>query len=559
MASQVEILRLVGQHRNVVSLLDAFEVRHDQVYLRRANQPLERALSFVPLCCRLSQLLSWFSNSWRVGSSSSASSAKGHTSTHALPRGWCRAPHLTPLCPLCTLQGSTSSGHHQALGRRIGIHPQQGRRAQGLYGSASATGHVLRARCTCFPFSAVKPENLLLDCADEKRALVKLADFGLSHLLGPGTTHMTTVCGTWAYSAPEVRINRQKYTHKVDTWSLGVIMFVVLSGYRECRVQAANELASHTSRPPPLADPFDPDGVAPEEELQRNIKYGNVDFDDDVWTGVSGAAQDLIRRLLVVDPRRRYDTGDILAHPWITKNRHLWEEPPTGNHPPTARKADTTREAQAVGPSSMGSPPAGEPDSSAAGVGGAFILSPTADSHDEAIAAAANGGVGTFAKHHSSSSSAVAAAAAAPASLVPEASGEAERVPQAFGAMRHATAESGARTSSDLPQQSDADESCVGAVSVTPFMVAEAPTHLPPRHAASTQSSAAGRKIVLPPLESASTGAESKQTSAFQGVGPVLRTPSGRDIHFDTIQSTASAPSQARSQAAAEATASPPD
>ncbi|CAE7354395.1 fhkE [Symbiodinium sp. KB8] len=463
MASQVEILRLVGQHRNVVSLLDAFETEPavELVFeLMEGGELFERLVSKGP---------------------------------YKEARALVIIKHLADALAFIHSKGVV----HRDL----------------------------------------KPENLLLDCADEKRALVKLADFGLSHLLGPGTTHMTTVCGTWAYSAPEVRINRQKYTHKVDTWSLGVIMFVVLSGYH----------------------PFDPDGVAPEEELQRNIKYGNVDFDDDVWTGVSGAAQDLIRRLLVVDPRRRYDTGDILAHPWITKNRHLWEEPPTGNRPPTARKADTTREAQAVGPSSMGSPPAGEPDSSAAGVGSAFILSPTADSHDEAIAAAANEGIGTFVKHHSSSSSAVAAAAAAPASLVLEASGEAERVPQAFGAMRHATAESGARTSSDLPQQSDADESCVGAVSVTPFMVAEAPTHLPPRHAASTQSSAAGRKIVLPPLESASTGAESKQTSAFQGVGPVLRTPSGRDIHFDTIQSTASAPSQARSQAAAEATASPPD
>ena len=52
------------------------------------------------------------------------------------------------------------------------------------------------------------------------------------------------------------------------------------------------------------------------------------DFDDPAWERVSAAAKDLVRRLLVTDPRRRYGTEDVLAHPWITKNAHLWRETP---------------------------------------------------------------------------------------------------------------------------------------------------------------------------------------------------------------------------------------
>jgi serine/threonine protein kinase len=55
---------------------------------------------------------------------------------------------------------------------------------------------------------------------------LQLADFGLAkHLVNQ--THMTTVCGTWAYSAPEVRIFRKPYNYKVDIWSLGVILFTM--------------------------------------------------------------------------------------------------------------------------------------------------------------------------------------------------------------------------------------------------------------------------------------------------------------------------------------------
>lgn len=75
----------------------------------------------------------------------------------------------------------------------------------------------------------LKPENLLLD----ENENLKVSDFGLSALAEckrqDGLLH--TTCGTPAYVAPEV-INRKGYDGaKADTWSCGVILFVLLAGY----------------------------------------------------------------------------------------------------------------------------------------------------------------------------------------------------------------------------------------------------------------------------------------------------------------------------------------
>lgn len=75
----------------------------------------------------------------------------------------------------------------------------------------------------------IKPENLLLD----ENENLKISDFGLSALAQckhqDGLLH--TTCGTPAYVAPEV-INRKGYDgEKVDIWSCGVVLFVLLAGY----------------------------------------------------------------------------------------------------------------------------------------------------------------------------------------------------------------------------------------------------------------------------------------------------------------------------------------
>ncbi|KOC60563.1 Ovarian-specific serine/threonine-protein kinase Lok [Habropoda laboriosa] len=76
----------------------------------------------------------------------------------------------------------------------------------------------------------LKPENILLASTSDV-TLAKVSDFGLSKLVD-AQTMMKTFCGTPMYVAPEILFNigRGSYTNQVDVWSLGVILYVCLSG-----------------------------------------------------------------------------------------------------------------------------------------------------------------------------------------------------------------------------------------------------------------------------------------------------------------------------------------
>lgn len=72
----------------------------------------------------------------------------------------------------------------------------------------------------------IKPENLLLS-ANTPVGLLKLADFGISKIMSDEM--LTTNCGTPVYMAPEIWAG-SAYDNKVDVWSVGVVMYYLLSG-----------------------------------------------------------------------------------------------------------------------------------------------------------------------------------------------------------------------------------------------------------------------------------------------------------------------------------------
>lgn len=88
---------------------------------------------------------------------------------------------------------------------------------------------LLRAISHCHASGVVhrdiKPENVMYGRDGE----IKLIDFGLSKSVQSKNTQLTTIAGTPYYMAPEVIDG--EYNSQCDVWSLGVLMYVLLSGY----------------------------------------------------------------------------------------------------------------------------------------------------------------------------------------------------------------------------------------------------------------------------------------------------------------------------------------
>ncbi|XP_027627394.1 LOW QUALITY PROTEIN: serine/threonine-protein kinase Chk2 [Tupaia chinensis] len=181
----------------------------------------------------------------------------------------------------------------------------------------------------------LKPENVLLSSQKED-CLIKITDFGQSKILGE-TSLMRTLCGTPTYLAPEVLISvgTAGYNRAVDCWSLGVILFICLSGY------------------PPFSE------HKTQVSLKDQITSGKYNFIPEVWAEVSEKALDLVKKLLVVDPKERLTTEEALKHPWLqdedmkSKFQDLLSEenksaalPPVPVQPSTSQKRPLEGEAE---------------------------------------------------------------------------------------------------------------------------------------------------------------------------------------------------------------------
>jgi len=137
----------------------------------------------------------------------------------------------------------------------------------------------------------IKPENLLLKSKEEGISSIKISDFGLARRIKTDETAGTT-CGTPGYISPEI-INLAPYGKECDYWSIGVVLYIMLSG----------------------SPPFFEDD---KEGLFDKIKKGKYDFKDDAWQTVSDEAKDFISGLLLVDPTQRMNCYQMLEHPWMT-------------------------------------------------------------------------------------------------------------------------------------------------------------------------------------------------------------------------------------------------
>ncbi|XP_069374387.1 protein kinase D4 [Paralichthys olivaceus] len=139
----------------------------------------------------------------------------------------------------------------------------------------------------------LKPENVLLASA-EPLPQVKLCDFGFARIISEKSFRRTVV-GTPAYLAPEV-ISSSGYNRSLDMWSVGVIMYVSLSG----------------------TFPFNED-----EDIKQQITNASFMYPRQPWSSISLEAVSLINNLLRVSLRQRFSVGRALGHPWL-QDFQLW-------------------------------------------------------------------------------------------------------------------------------------------------------------------------------------------------------------------------------------------
>ncbi|XP_078419406.1 serine/threonine-protein kinase D1 [Cetorhinus maximus] len=133
----------------------------------------------------------------------------------------------------------------------------------------------------------LKPENVLLASADPLPQ-VKLCDFGFARIIGEKSFRRSVV-GTPAYLAPEVLRNKG-YNRSLDMWSVGVIVYVSLSG----------------------TFPFNED-----EDIHDQIQNAAFMYPPNPWKEISLEAIDVINNLLQVKMRKRFSVDKSLSHPWL--------------------------------------------------------------------------------------------------------------------------------------------------------------------------------------------------------------------------------------------------
>lgn len=137
----------------------------------------------------------------------------------------------------------------------------------------------------------LKLENVVFE-NEHPDAIIKVIDFGLSKEYSPHQDrNLSERVGTFYSMSPETM--RGDYTNQADLWSIGVVTYMLLSGG---------------------VQPFD--GATPKDVVAKVLR-GTFDFDGLVWTGISAAAQQFIRALLVLEPGNRPTAAAAKRHEWL--------------------------------------------------------------------------------------------------------------------------------------------------------------------------------------------------------------------------------------------------
>ena len=129
----------------------------------------------------------------------------------------------------------------------------------------------------------IKPDNILLDLNNT----IKLCDFGVSKIISKGELTDDS-CGTPAFIAPEILLEKPYNPYATDIWSCGVVLYVMITGFFPFR------------------------GIS-ETQLHENILKGVYPKP----INISNELSDLLSKILNIFPNKRISIQQILEHPWL--------------------------------------------------------------------------------------------------------------------------------------------------------------------------------------------------------------------------------------------------
>ena len=140
----------------------------------------------------------------------------------------------------------------------------------------------------------VKPDNVMLD----DHSVPKLADFGYSKPNSKNEVAVQTACGSPVYVAPEV-CKREPYSYPADIWSLGILLFFMVSG----------------------KFPFVDSNIV---SLMRKICEDPLELPQ----GLSDDLVSLLQKMLTKNPDERITSKQLMDDPWVRhgspRNKARW-------------------------------------------------------------------------------------------------------------------------------------------------------------------------------------------------------------------------------------------
>lgn len=134
----------------------------------------------------------------------------------------------------------------------------------------------------------IKLENIMID---PDSLHVKLVDFGFSRFFYEGEILKTQV-GTPYYISPQIL--KGQYGKECDIWSLGILWYVLLTGF----------------------PPFKSNNL---NEIYKTIISDGIEFERRIWKHKSAESIDFVKKWLIYDPSTRITPTEGLEHPWITQ------------------------------------------------------------------------------------------------------------------------------------------------------------------------------------------------------------------------------------------------